>query len=73
MTQFNPGDRVRHEPSGEEWILYIVYGSYVVPEGWPPTQALAADCTLLERDDTCTCTTAEERAACVSACDEIII
>ena len=73
MTQFYPGDRVRHEPSGEEWTLLRAYGSYVVVSGWPWFIVLAADCTLLERDDTCTCTTVDERAACVRACDEVVV
>ena len=50
MTQFKPGDRVTHNPTGEEWILVAVYGSYVKPGGWR-LHALASDCTLI-----CTCT-----------------
>jgi len=73
MTHFRPGDRVRHEPSGEEWILLRAYGSYVVPAGWPLFIALADDCTLLERSNTCTCTTADDREACIRACDEVVV
>ena len=49
MTKFQPGDRVRHILSGEEWILRRVYECYVEPEGMPETYALASDCTLIAR------------------------
>ena len=68
MTQFQPGDRVTHNPTGEEWTLAQVYGSYVKPGGWPESYALAADCTLI-----CACTTTEERDACTRACDAVLI
>ena len=35
MTQFKPGDRVTHNPTGEERTLVAVYGSYVKFGGWP--------------------------------------
>ena len=73
MTQFHPGDRVRHNPTGKEWILVKVYGSYVKPSGWPESQALAADCTLIERDETCTCITADQRDACTKQCDAVVL
>jgi len=57
MTQFEPGDRVTHNPTGEEWMLIRVYGSYVIPAGFTPWKfGLASDCTLI-----CDCTTTEER------------
>ncbi len=64
MTQFKPGDRVTHNPTGEEWTLISVYGSYVVHE----SHALAADCTLI-----CTCTTTDEREACPRVCDAVVL
>ena len=67
MTQFEPGDRVTHNPTGEEWILVAVYGSYVIPGGWR-LHALASDCTLI-----CACTTTEEREACTRACDAVVL
>jgi len=67
MTQFKPGDRVTHNPTGEEWILVAVYGSYVKPGGWR-LHALASDCTLI-----CACTTTEEREACTRACDAVVL
>jgi len=69
MTQFKPGDRVTHNPTGAEWTLAQVYGSYVVsagPTSW--TFALADDCTLI-----CACTTTDERNACTRACDTVVL
>ena len=68
MTQFKPGDSVTHNPTGAEWTLAQVYGSYVVPAGWPESYALAIDCTLI-----CGCTTTEEREACTRACDAVVL
>jgi hypothetical protein len=65
MTQFKPGDRVTHNPTGEEWIVGRAYGSYVIPAGWP---VLASDCTLI-----CGCTTTDERNACTRACDAVAL
>ena len=73
MTQFHPGDRVRHNPTGEEWIVRRAYGSYVVPAGWPESHALVADCTLLERVDICTCATDDERGSCTRPCDAVVL
>jgi len=67
-TDFKPGDRVTHNPSGLEWTLLRAYGSYVVPEGVTSWPFLAADCTLI-----CTCTTADERDACTRACDAVVL
>ena len=67
MTDFKPGDRVTHNPTGEEWILAQVYG--VVPAGSNPwTFGLAIDCTLI-----CACTTTDEREACTRACDAVVL
>jgi len=68
MTQFQPGDRVTHDPTGEEWTLLRVYWSYVVPAGWPGLLAPASDCTLI-----CACTTSDEREACTRACDTVVL
>ena len=69
MTNFKPGDRVIHNPTGEEWTLIRVYGSYVVPSGWAAVIArLASDCTLI-----CACTTTEQREACTRACDAVVL
>ena len=68
MTQIKPGDRETHNPTGEEWILVAVYGSYVKPGGWPESHALAIDCTLI-----CACTTTDEREACTRACDAVVL
>jgi hypothetical protein len=68
MTQFHPGDRVTHNPTGEEWVLLRVYGSYVKPAGWPESVALADDCTLI-----CTCITTDQREACTKQCDAVVL
>ena len=68
MTQFKPGDRVTHNPTGAEWTVARAYGSYVKPGGWPELHALASDCTLI-----CGCTTTEEREACTRACDAVVL
>ena len=68
MTQFKPGDRVTHNPTGEERTLVAVYGSYVKFGGWPESYAFAIDCTLI-----CACTTTEEREACTRPCDAVVL
>ena len=67
MTQFRPGDRVLHNPSGTEWTVDRAYGSYVAVVGWPELRALASDCTLI-----CGCTTSDERADCNRPCDTVV-
>ena len=60
MTNFKPGDRVTHNPTGEEWTLAQVYGLYVVPAGPTPwTFGLAIDCTLI--------------CACTRECDAVVL
>ena len=68
MTQFKPGDRVTHNPTGSEWTVDRAYGSYVAIVGWPESHALAADCTLI-----CACTTSDEREACTRSCDAVVL
>jgi hypothetical protein len=41
------GDTVRHEPSGEEWLVAYVEGTDLVPCGWPLTFAKVSDCKLV--------------------------
>ena len=65
MTNFKPGDRVTHNPTGAEWTLAQVYGP-AGPNPW--TFGLAIDCTLI-----CACTTTEEREACTRACDAVVL
>jgi len=75
MTTFQPGDRVRHDPTGDEWVLIRVYGSYVVWLSWPVSRALAADCTLIARNDAspCTCATEDQRRDCAIECDAVLL
>ena len=68
MTQFEPGDRVTHNPTGAEWTLLRTYGPYVVPSVWPESHAPAIDCTLI-----CACTTTDEREGCTRACDAVVL
>ena len=67
MTQFKPGDRVTHNPTGSEWWVNRTYGSYVVFVGYKRS-VLASDCTLI-----CGCTTTDERNACTRACDAVAL
>ena len=68
MTDFKPGDRVTHNPTGEVWNVDRAYGSYVVSQDWPESYALTSDCTLI-----CGCTTTDERNACTRACDAVAL
>ena len=65
MTQFRPGDRVLHNPSGTEWTVSKVYGSYLEMS---ICRVLAKDCTLI-----CGCTTSDERAYCNRPCDTVVL
>jgi hypothetical protein len=58
MTQFKPGDRVTHDPTGEEWTVARAYGSYVDSVGCT-RRVLAIDCTLI--------------CACTRACDAVVL
>jgi hypothetical protein len=68
MTQFQPGDRMTHDPTGEEWTLIRAYGSYVVLSALPELRALTSDCTLI-----CGCTTTDQRDACTKQCDAVVL
>lgn len=41
------GDVVKHNPTGEEWIVAYVDGDRLAWCGWPPGEALTSDCTLV--------------------------
>ncbi len=48
-SHFRAGDRVKHAPSGETWILACdEIDGRVLPAGWPETLAQAEHCTLVE-------------------------
>ncbi|MDE2098643.1 MAG: hypothetical protein KGL39_15420 [Patescibacteria group bacterium] len=49
------GDTVKHEPTGETWLVAHVDGDRLAWCGWPPGEAELADCTLVRK------ATAEER------------
>jgi hypothetical protein len=48
-TEIEPGDHVHHAPSGEDWVVLRVIGEYLEPAGWPRSQSLLADCTLIRK------------------------
>lgn len=48
------GDVVRHEPTGEQWVVAALDREDMYWVGWPPGCARLADCTLVEA-----CTDAE--------------
>lgn len=50
LVAFRAGDTVKHQPSGEVWMLACdqSHGD-VLPAGWPETLAKATDCELVER------------------------
>ena len=74
MTAFQPGDRVRHNPTGHEHIVIRAYGPYMRPVGGVHCDPIfAADCTLIARDDACTCTTSAEQDACTKSCDAVLL
>jgi hypothetical protein len=43
------GDVVRHEPSGERWIVAYVRDGRLAWLGWPPGEAAVFDCTLITK------------------------
>jgi hypothetical protein len=67
MTHFRPGDRVMHNPTGEEWKVVKVHEFYLELTSWPWWR-LAKDCTLI-----CGCTTSDERADCNRPCDTVVL
>jgi hypothetical protein len=57
-TSLRAGDTVRHRPTGETWVLAYAKGDRIAWSGWPPGEAEAADCELVEA-----ATDAQHRAA----------
>lgn len=48
--RIEPGDHVRHHPTGEDWIVRAVHGDKLEWAGWPPNgRANISDCTLLRK------------------------
>ena len=48
--RFDTGDIVKHEPTGEEWVVaFAAEGRGLCPCGWPETLANIEDCTLVKR------------------------
>ncbi len=48
FNPFRAGDKVKHAPSGETWVLACdQVGDEVHPTGWPESIAQAKDCTLV--------------------------
>ena len=43
------GDTVKHDPTGETWVVAYVKGKYLSPCGWPECEALLSHCTLIEK------------------------
>lgn len=58
MTELSidTGDVVRHEPSGEEWLVAFVRGDNLCACGWPCSFTELKHCTLVKK------ATAQERA-----------
>jgi hypothetical protein len=42
------GDVILHRPSGEKWLVAWADDKHVICCGWPESQALIADCDLIE-------------------------
>jgi hypothetical protein len=49
MTDIDTGDHVRHEPTGEEWVVACVQNGRLSWCGWPEGTADLADCTLIRK------------------------
>ena len=47
---FSTGDHVRHNPSGEDWIVayHDPENDELAPCGWPKSYGKGADCTLIK-------------------------
>jgi hypothetical protein len=45
------GDHVRHEPTGESWVVACVQGDKLSWCGWPEGMAELKDCTLILKVD----------------------
>lgn len=49
MEQIEIGDHVRHEPSGEEWVVARIAGDLLFWCGWPTGCTKLSECTLIEK------------------------
>lgn len=49
MSEIDTGDIVRHEPTGEEWVVAYVKGERLAWCGWPEGEAKLSDCTLVKK------------------------
>lgn len=49
MSEIDTGDVVRHEPTGEDWVVAQVQGDKLSWFGWPPGWAALSDCTLVRK------------------------
>ena len=56
--EIEPGDHVHHHPTGEDWVVRYVKGDRLSWLGWPPGEAMLADCTLIRKADDEACLTA---------------
>ncbi len=52
------GDHVRHEPSGETWLVAYADEFVLAPAGWPDSRVQTAQCTITKR-----CTDEEHQQA----------
>ena len=49
MNNIDTGDTVRHDPTGEKWIVAYVRGDRLAWCGWPEGEAALSDCTLITK------------------------
>lgn len=49
MSNIDTADHVRHNPSGEEWVVAWVRRGVLAWCGWPAGTVGLADCTLLKK------------------------
>ena len=54
MNEIARGDTVKHQPTGETWLVVKVSDGYLYPAGWPKSRALVADCVLVKKGDAAT-------------------
>ena len=48
-NEIDTGDEIRHEPSGEDWLVAFVENGLLWAVGWPCTAAKLSDCKLTEK------------------------
>lgn len=49
MIEIDTGDIVRHEPTGEKWVVAYVRGDRLAWCGWPEGEAALSDCILITK------------------------